>query len=91
MRCAACHATTADGPKKVGPTLAGVVGRKAGAVSNFRYSPAMKKSDVVWDRKQLDAFLVRPASVVPGTSMSLAGINDAKQRAALIDYLATLK
>lgn len=90
MRCTACHAESAKGPKKMGPHLGGIVGRKAAAVDGFRYSPAMKKSTVVWDRARLDAFLKRPSAVVPGTSMAFAGISDAKQRAALIDYLDTL-
>lgn len=89
-RCAACHAVAPDGPRKLGPHMGGIVGRKAGVVNDARYSAAMKSSGVVWDRKTLDAFLLKPSDVVPGTSMSFGGIMNDQQRAALIDYLATL-
>lgn len=91
MRCAACHAVSASAPKKLGPHLGGIVGRKSAQDAKFKYSPAMQKAKLTWTRAELDAFLARPSSKVPGTSMAFAGISDAKQRAALVDYLATLK
>ncbi|MBC2667153.1 c-type cytochrome [Novosphingobium flavum] len=87
--CAACHGTKA-GEKKVGPTLAGVVGRKSGSLPGFAYSPALAKAGKVWSPAQLDAFLAAPMKVVPGTRMVIA-VPDAKRRADLIAYLATLK
>ncbi|MDR7101140.1 c-type cytochrome [Croceicoccus sp. BE223] len=91
MRCAACHTVSASGPQKMGPTMAGVVNRKAGAVKDARYSPALAKSALVWNEKNLDAWLQRPSKVVPGTSMAFAGIADETQRRDLIAYLKTLK
>ena len=53
--CATCHAT--DHANRVGPGLEEIIGRKAGTVPGFSYSNAMKKSDIVWDTKILDAYL----------------------------------
>ncbi|MCY1672754.1 cytochrome c family protein [Novosphingobium sp. SL115] len=88
LRCMACHAVTPGAPNKVGPNLAGVVGRKAGMAKGFRYSAAMTKATAVkWDEATLDKWLTRPASVVPGTSMVFAGLPNAADRKAVIAYL----
>ena len=79
QRCAVCHSGAA------GPKLDGVYNRKAGA-ADFRYSPALAKSGIVWNAKELDAYLAAPAARVPGTRMAV-GLRDAAQRKAVIDYL----
>lgn len=89
QRCAACH-STASGRNGVGPSLAGVVSRRAGSMEGFASSPALRTSGIVWDTAQLDRYLAAPARAVPGTRMPLA-VPDATQRAAIIRYLATLK
>jgi cytochrome c len=83
-RCLACHALPYD---RVGPRHCGVYGRRAGSVPGFDYSPAMKRSRFVWDDKTLDRFLADPMKTVPGTTMTYAGIDDARERADLIAYL----
>lgn len=85
-RCAACHALEYD---RVGPRHCGVLGRRAGSVPGFDYSPAMKRSKLVWTKENLSRFLADPLSVVPGTTMTYAGVDDAKERADLIAYLGT--
>ena len=86
--CAACHAAQATkGADEVGPALAGVLGRKAGTRDDFRYSAPMRRSGIVWTRATLDGYLADPQSVVPGTRMPYAGMPDAADRQALIDYL----
>jgi cytochrome c len=87
--CAACHAT--DHASRVGPGLEGIIGRKAGTVPGFRYSEAMKKSGLVWDTKNLDAYLQSPQKVVPGNRMPYAGLTNPADRTDLVAYLATLK
>lgn len=87
--CAICHSPD-PGHNKIGPSLAGVVGRKAGSVPDFSYSSANKGSGIVWTRAKLDAYLTNPQAVVPGTAMLFPGIKDADKRHALIDYLAGL-
>ena len=83
-RCAACHALIFD---RVGPRHCGLLGRRAGSVPGFDYSPAMKKSGIVWTEKALDRFLTNPLAMVPGTAMTYAGVPEARDRADLIAYL----
>lgn len=86
--CVACHA---DGAAAIGPTLNGVVGRKAGAVPGFGYSRAMKSASITWDEKSLAAFVSDPQQAVPGNRMPFAGIPDAGEVADLVKYLKTLR
>ncbi len=88
--CGACH--SADGSAKpTGPTLKGILARKAAADGGYKnYSKALKASKIVWTDKELDAFLAAPSKRVPGTSMMI-NVADAGKRKALIDYLKTLK
>ncbi|WP_066701230.1 c-type cytochrome [Sphingobium amiense] len=86
-RCAACHSMT-PGKKMVGPSLAGIIGRKAGTVEGFTYSPAMKAYGRNWDVKAMDAFLASPKTAIPGTRMIFAGLPNAADRADLIAYLS---
>ena len=90
--CVACHSTTAGpGGPPTGPTLAGVVGRKAAAVKEFpMYTEALKKHGVTWNDKTLDEFLANPMAKVPGTMMVMP-VGDAKDRADVIAYLKTLQ
>lgn len=89
-QCAVCHSTEA-GKNGIGPTLAGVYGAKAGHVTDFTYSPAMRDSGLTWDDATLNAFLENPQKTVPGTQMTFTGMQDAAQRQQVIDYLKTLK
>ena len=84
-RCAACHSLTTD---RTGPHHCGLLGRKAGSVSGFEYSKAMKESKITWNERTLQRFLANPLKAVPGTSMGYAGIPDAGERRDLIAYLA---
>jgi cytochrome c len=88
-QCGACHSVV-PGKVVVGPSLAGVVGRKSGQAAGFAYSPAMAKVGRVWTPKVLDTFLNAPMQSVPGTRMAFAGVRNAQQRADLIAYLGTL-
>ncbi|MFO1254939.1 MAG: cytochrome c family protein [Sphingomonadaceae bacterium] len=89
-QCQTCHAVE-PGKNGVGPSLAGVFGRKAGTVAGYTYSDANKNSGLTWDEKTLDTYLTNPMKMVPGTKMTFAGLTDAAQRKAVIDYLKTLK
>lgn len=87
--CDACHAV-APGQNGIGPSLAGVFNAKAGHASNHIYSDAMKNSGLTWNEATLDRYLNDPRGVVPGTTMSYAGLKNDAQRKAVIDYLKTL-
>jgi len=84
--CAICH-TLEAGKNKIGPSLAGVVGRKAGSVPGFAYSAANKNSGDVWDAQTLDTYLADPRKFMPGTKMVFAGLKTPEDRKALIEYL----
>jgi cytochrome c len=88
-KCAICHAK--DKTSGIGPGLFGVVGRHAGSVAGFGYSPALKESNIVWDEKSLDAFITEPQKAVPGNTMPFPGIPDQGERDDLIAYLQMLK
>jgi cytochrome c len=87
--CGACHAIEA-GKNGIGPSLAGVFGARAGHVSSFEYSDAMKGSGLKWDEATLHRYLENPRVVVPGTNMSYAGLKDQAKRQQVIDYLKSL-
>lgn len=89
--CATCHIATKEGPKRLGPTLFGIIGRKSGTVEGFRYSEANKKANIVWSPETLEPYLSEPKKIVPGTIMAFAGLKKAEDRANVIAYLATLK
>jgi cytochrome c len=84
--CAVCH-TTQPGQNKIGPSLAGIVGRKAGSVPGYSYTEANKNSGITWDDQTLDTYLTDPKKMIPGTKMLFAGIKNAEDRKALIEYL----
>ena len=86
-RCAACHSVV-PGQNKLGPTLAGVAGRKAGSVPGYAYSPDMKDSELVWTPKNLDGFLTNPRASFPKTKMGAGGVPNQADRTNLIRYLA---
>jgi cytochrome c len=82
--CMACHSLDED---DVGPRHRGVVGRMAGAVPGYAYSPALKSSHIVWDRESLDRWLTNPQAFVPGAKMFFA-IANPQDRADVIAYLS---
>ena len=89
-QCKACH-DIEKGVNKVGPTLKGVVGRKAASVPDYKYSAAMiKKGEegVVWDEATLTAYLPNPKAYVPGTKMAFGGLKKPDDVANVIAYLA---
>ncbi|UZK66657.1 c-type cytochrome [Sphingomonas sp. M1-B02] len=84
--CAACHSVDA-GVNKIGPSLHGIVGRKAGTVAGFAYSAANKNSGITWTPEKLFQYLEKPQRVVPGTKMIFPGFPDPQKRADVIAYL----
>lgn len=71
----------------LGPSLAGVFGRRAGTVPGYRYSRALRDSGVLWNATTLDAWLADPKKFLPGTRMPFSGIRSARDRSDLIVFL----
>jgi cytochrome c len=85
--CVACHS---ERPDALGPSLKGVVGRKAAALEDFRYSNPMKRANLVWDEDNLRAFIKDPQGKVKGNRMPYGGLTDAADIEDVIAYLKML-
>jgi cytochrome c len=89
--CGDCHSAV-PGKDKKGPTLTGVIGRKAGSVASFAdYSDAMKASGIVWSADRIDAYITAPKKVVAGGKMKYDGLGEAASRADVIAFVQALK
>ena len=86
-KCAACHSIIKDGKNAIGPALYNVVGRKIGAVEDYKYSKALVTYDKNWTFEELNGFLIKPAKWIKGTKMAYAGLRKEKDRASVIKYL----
>lgn len=87
-QCQACHSIQA-GQNRVGPTLAGIIGRTAGTVPGFNYSEANRSSGKVWTEQAMFEYLENPRASIPGTTMAFAGLRQPQQRADVIAYIQT--
>jgi len=87
--CASCHRVGPSARGAFGPQLNGLFGRKAGSTADYRYSDAMKASNVVWSDVTLSAFVQSPGKLVPGTRMRFWGMSDPRQIEDLLAYLRT--
>ncbi len=86
-KCAACHSIVKGGKNNIGPALYNVVGRKVGAVSDYKYSKALSGYDKEWSFEELNGYLIKPAKWIKGTKMAFAGLRKEKDRASVILYL----
>ena len=86
-KCAACHSIAQGGANKIGPALWGVLGRKSGSASGYKYSKAMAAHGKNWSFEEMNGFLIKPKEWIKGTKMSFAGLKNAKDRAAVILYM----
>jgi len=86
-KCAACHSISKGGANKIGPALWGVIGRKSGSISDYKYSKAMAAHGKVWSFEEMNGFLIKPKEWIKGTKMAFAGLKNAKDRAAVILYM----
>ena len=88
LQCKTCH-TLEEGKNMIGPSLHGIIGRKASTIAGFSYSAANQASGITWSPEKLFQYLEKPQRVVPGTKMSFAGLSKAQDRADVIAYLTT--
>ena len=86
-KCAACHSIVKGGKNNIGPALYNVVGRKSGAISDYKYSKALAAHGKSWTLEELNGYLIKPAKWIKGTKMAFAGLRKEKDRASVIKYL----
>ena len=89
QQCATCHTTNLTDAVRQGPSLFGLIGRRAGSVEGFHYSPGFAKADFTWDDARLDAWITNPQAVIPGTVMAYRQAKP-ETRATIIGYLKEL-
>lgn len=92
-KCRACHEVGPDAKNKLGPLLNGIIGRKAGTIEGFNYSPANKKAGEegwLWDEGKLIKYLENPREAMPGNRMAFAGLADEQDRKDVIAYLKSI-
>jgi len=87
-QCKVCHSVE-KGRNMTGPSLAGVVGRKAGTSEGFKYSDAMAKSGATWTEENLEKYLTSPREFMPGNKMTFAGLKKKEDVSDVIAYLKT--
>jgi nitrite reductase (NO-forming) len=88
-KCQACHSLE-PGKNSLGPSLAGIVGKKAAADPSYNYSSAMRGANLTWDLKTLDAYLLDPQKVLPGNKMPFPGLKTDNERQDVLAYLASI-
>ena len=86
-KCTACHSIAKGGVNKIGPALWGVLGRKAGSISDYKYSKAMAAHAKPWSLEEMNGFLIKPKDWIKGTKMSFIGLKKDADRAAVILYM----
>jgi cytochrome c len=89
QQCATCHTTNLSDAPRQGPTLVQIIGRPAGKVEGFHYSPGLAQAGFTWDQDRLDAWLTDPQAVIPGAIMPYRQAKS-ETRAAIITYLKEL-
>ena len=89
-RCRTCHGGTTPADSPIGPSLAGIVGTRAGTQPSGVHSRALIDSGIVWNRDSLRRFLADPRGAIPGTIMPVS-VADPAELESLLDYLETLR
>ena len=86
-KCLTCHSIGKGDPNKIGPNIFGVLNRKAGSISDYKYSKAMAAYGKVWSFEEMNGFLTKPKDWIKGTKMSFMGLKSVKDRATVILYM----
>jgi cytochrome c len=86
-KCSACHVIADGGKNMIGPNLWSIIGRKAGSVSDYKYSKAMIAYGKEWTFEEMNSYLIKPQSYVRGTKMAFAGLRKEKDRASVILFM----
>ena len=88
--CSSCHDFNMPIKNKIGPSLATILNRKIGSLSNYKYSKALSKMDDKWNLLNLYLFLEKPKVWAIGTKMSYRGISKKENLLNTIKYLENI-
>ncbi|NYZ13909.1 c-type cytochrome [Azospirillum sp. RWY-5-1] len=88
QQCGTCHSVKRDDGPRAGPSLHGVVGRKAGSAADYEYSDALRKAGITWDTATLERWLTNSNEFLPGSVMNYRQTNDTVRR-EIIRFLQT--
>ena len=91
QKCMQCHHIGLGATNFYGPVLNGLIDRKAGTVPGFKYSPALEKSDVVWNYDSLSKYLKQPKHEIPGVAMTFPGLTNQADIDNVIAYIAQFR
>ncbi len=86
-KCTACHVVAKGGKNKIGPALYGILGKKSGSASGYKYSKALIAHGKIWSFEELNGFLIKPSKWIPNNKMGFAGLKSEKDRASVILYM----
>jgi cytochrome c len=86
-KCRVCHQVGETAKNGVGPKLNGLIGRQAGSVEGFNYSPANKNSGITWTDENFKKYIADPKGFMPGNKMAFAGLKEEKDQADVLAYL----
>ncbi len=86
-KCKACHTIALGAKHRVGPNLYQIINKKAGKTEGYRYSKAMKNSEVVWNEENLSKYLINPRKFIKGTKMAFAGLKKDSDISNVIYYI----
>lgn len=89
-KCSACHSLDA-GENGAGPSLHNIVGSPSAAVTDFRYSDALRSANLIWDTATLTEFLTNPRDAIPGNRMGFRGFRKIEDIENLLAYLVSLE
>ena len=87
VQCKACHQIGESAKNAVGPLLNGLLGRKAGTIEGYSYSPANKNSGITWDEATFRDYIKDPKAKIPGTKMIYVGLKDEQKTNDLVAFL----